>query len=759
MKKRTVTKSLCLALVLALLTALLPMSVLASTQAEPTSVKANADTYIAYSKSNEAYGNTAYGTEDKTRMRVYCNGGRTGYPAEAWVRFNLSDIVIPTGMQIDTAKITLYMQTYKNANATTTQDSAAMNVYSLNSQDYDPETVTWNTVNRPTWTSDNLISTATLNEDNSFTAGEAAEFDVTEYLSAKETLSGNETFAFYTTVNKLDIYFYASDYNEGEYTPTLTVTYKPLENQTLKTNYDSYIEKQNGDTDKSTNTTMHFQHKGNNNMREALVGFNLGSLTVPAGKQIDTAKITVYLNSYYNYNNVPSGSNYTRVASDVSLYAYGTAVDYEAAYEGETPAQITWNNTQSISHGKIATTTLCVGDTFTQYTPYEFDISDYLAAKETLSGNELFAIYPDSNNIAGDFVTKDNTDVNSNGQYTATLTVTYKDIDEQTITALDTAFARQDDKVTDEGVLSIADNTAETYGIQNNGTSKSNRAAYVMFYLGDVNIPDGKVITEAKLKLYFTHNYNLKNTDVRIYNIADDNWSSESIAATVEESSGTQTVTATSWDNAPSSATFLSGRGTDAGLSGIATVPYESSTAINTWVDFDVTEFVTNQYYTDVDKYVSFAAHPETRRASGAVNVASNSSVGCEPKLEVKFGDAAEVTIGTPTFANAAISNTTTTVPNTGLTYITIPVSGASATPTDAKIYIAQYDSATDALVGVSVIRDLSIYSGNGTISFGYYPEGSTSQCYVKAYIWNGYSDPYMAATPVDMEAPAAEEA
>ena len=490
--------------------------------------------------------------------------------------------------------------------------------------------------------------------------------------------------------------------------------------QTITAEFDTYIDLKNTAVS-NTKTTLLYQENGNSGRREMWVRYNLSEINVPEGMEIDTAKIILNFNTYYNVLNNDSTVEFAQ--GSVSAYALSSQ-EYDDNVQYNTSGKPTKST-------KLATTVIAPDGAFTKgNNPVEFDISEYIKSKEGVFDKETFAFSADYKKMNGSVHSLEASDAAKRPK----LVVTYK-YSEQTLTALDTAVARQDGET---------DNTSLTYPTQNIGNSKYNRAAYYKFDLGKVTIPEGAVVTEAALRLYVTYNYNKTPTDIKLYNIADDSWTSSSIVTA---------DTSTSWEAAPDSDVILSGVGTSQGVSGVATVPYVDTTAITEWIEFDVTEYVTNQYYTDKDKLVSFAAFPETRRVSGAVNIASNSYQGYEPRLVIRLGNEEEVAIGTPTFSEGELSNVVEALPKSGLSYIKIPVTGATKTPKKSVIYVVQYEADTDALVGVNVFNDLDFYSGNGEISFGFYPKKLDKQCYVEAYVWSPDGISY-ADAHIDMTAP-----
>mgnify|MGYP007117848269 CR=1 FL=1 len=498
----------------------------------------------------------------------------------------------------------------------------------------------------------------------------------------------------------------------------MAVTAEESDSQLIKANADTYIDKNKANDNYSTKDEMLFQNNNNYN-REAWVRFNLGDIKVPQGKQIESAKIKVWLASYYNTNSANNGNNKT--ASNMSLYTISSQ-DYD-------PSTITWGtaNRPQRTASAIAWAELCTGDTWVANTAYEFDITDYMLSKDDLSGNETFAFFPDTFKVAGSFYTSEY----GSGEYTPVLSVSYKEKENETHIALDSALAQEDGggNLSEDG----------SYNLQNSGTGTAffNRAAYIMFDMNSYEVPAGKVVTKATLRLYAMNNHNKKDTNIRIHNLSDDNWSSSTITGTEN------------WADAPGANEIKYGRNNGESLSDVKAVWYDAeknTSTVNQWVDFDVTEFVTQQMAEDEDGFVSFAAYPDEQKQpgslGGAIKIGSAQTAGSEPRLVLEYGDASDVTFGKPTFAYSSMANISenvmkaTETTNT-ITYVHVPVSGASAEPTGMKLYIAQYD-VSGALIGVTE-RETNIYSANGDITFSYYPivPKKLTDSYTRAFVWN----------------------
>lgn len=726
-------KGLCAGLALAMLTSLAPMNIMADTTEDTitqvttnadgsVTITANADTYLDRN-GDKTSGNNYTPLGDKTSLAFQNNGKNT---REAWIRFNLSKVQIPVGKQIDTAKITVALSSYYfKVNNVNTKNAADMNVYAVNSQTYDPSKICWKyedataetPIARTTTRNSDIIATTTLCPDNTFTAGTTYDFDISNYILSS-AMDGNETFAFYPPKQYVSGSFSSI---ESGYAPTLTVTFKDKTEDSIEANADTYIDKAKSSEIMSTKTGINFQWQGDNNYRTALARFNLGDLYIPEGKQIASAKISVALTGYYNYNNVPEGSDYTRVGTNVNLSTVTT--------ENYDPATVVWaTEGRPAVDQKIATVKVCADDTFTAGTVYEFDITEYIQYKESLGKeafgvNETFAFTAESNNIQGSFASSENTTYAG-----PTLTITYKDIDTQILLPIDIASA------SGRSVEEVRDEDGATCILRNNGRvddgsdSPYNKAAYIMYNLSDIDVPEGKVITAAELQLYAKPNGESTGQSIRIHNVNDDSWTGDLY---------NDTTTLIPWAEAPNASTYRAAL--DAGVSISGTIPVEDGADFK-WYSGDVTEFVTSELVNDnLYGCVSFFAFPH-KQDNKEMRVKALQK-GYEPRLVLTFGEESEITVGTPVVTNSLVVESAETIKNSGVTYVQVPVSGASSAPVNAKVYVAQYRASNDELVGVSMIKDLSLTAGNGKLFFSYYPIGDEDDCYVKVFVWDGNMD------------------
>ena len=739
-------KGLCAGLALAMLTSLAPMNIMAtgvtsvpeavwSDDGNTVTLQTNADLYI-YSNSNKDGlndGDNALNFSTGTTINyMRKNNSKGNNYQEAWTRFDLSKIEIPRGKEIESAKVTVYLSSHKGNDTAGT--SMPVNMYALNNQDYDPAKITYsfqdyttdynsanaeNPATRTTTKTSDILDTKTICENGTADYGKAYDFDATEYLKPK-SFTGNETFVFYSPNSKTEGGFYSREYNNGEYAPTLTVTFKDKTEDSIEANADTYIDKKSSEI-MSTKTGINFQWQGDNNYRTALARFNLGDLYIPEGKQIASAKISVALTGYYNYNNVPEGSDYTRVGTNVNLSTVTT--------ENYDPATVVWaTEGRPAVDQKIATVKVCADDTFTAGTVYEFDITEYIQYKESFGKeafgvNETFAFTAESNNIQGTFASSENTTYAG-----PTLTITYKDIDTQILLPIDIASA------SGRSVEEVRDEDGATCILRNNGRvddgsdSPYNKAAYIMYNLSDIDVPEGKVITAAELQLYAKPNGESTGQSIRIHNVNDDSWTGDLY---------NDTTTLIPWAEAPNASKYRAAL--DAGVSISGTIPVEDGADFK-WYSGDVTEFVTSELVNDnLYGCVSFFAFPH-KQDNKEMRVKALQK-GYEPRLVLTFGEESEITVGTPVVTNSLVVDSAETIAKSGATYVHVPVSGASSAPVNAKVYVAQYRASNDELVGVSMVKDLSLTAGQGKLYFSYYPIGDEDDCYVKVFVWDGNMD------------------
>ncbi len=719
-------KGLCAGLALAMLASLAPMNIMAtgvttvpealwSDDGNTVTLQTNADLYIYTYDNNGTHSAQNY-SSDTGLFFTRKNNNSGGRHRKSWTRFDLSKIKVPRGKEIDTAKVTMYLKGYSYDGTT---NAANVYMYEVTSQDYNPSEVTYDN-------GDSLIgsqvATTKVCEDNTVVAGKGYDFDATASLLANDFL-GNVTFAFWSTANKVDGSFYSREYNNGEYAPTLTVTFKDKTEDSIEANADTYIDKAKSSEIMSAKTSINFQWQGDNNYRTALARFNLGDLYIPEGKQIASAKISVALTGYYNYNadTLSGEAKYSKVGTNVNLSTVTT--------ENYDPATVVWaTEGRPAVDQKIATVKVCADDTYTAGTVYEFDITEYIQYKESLGKeafgvNETFAFTAESNNIQGSFASSENTTYAG-----PTLTITYKDIDTQILLPIDIASA------SGRSVEEVRDEDGATCILRNNGRvadgsdSPYNKAAYIMYNLSDIDVPEGKVITAAELQLYAKPNGESTGQSIRIHNVNDDSWTGD---LTLGE------TTLIPWAEAPNASKYRAAL--DAGVSISGTIPVEDGADFK-WYSGDVTEFVTSELVNDnLYGCVSFFAFPH-KQDNKEMRVKALQK-GYEPRLVLTFGEESEITVGTPVVTNSLVVDSAETIAKSGATYVHVPVSGASSAPVNAKVYVAQYRASNDELVGVSMVKDLSLTAGQGKLYFSYYPIGDEDDCYVKVFVWDGNMD------------------
>lgn len=316
-------------------------------------IKANADVDIRASKSDATLANKCH--EGATTMRSYRNSqwsATGGYPSEAWVRFNLSDIKIPAGKQIDTAKVKIYLQYYNNTDAPknggTRYDAAPLDLYAMTAGEYDPATVCWNTEGRPKATG--VIATTILCPENVFTQRDAYEFDISEYITSKSKLEGNETFSFYpTNTNKLDVSIYTSEQSEGAYTPELIVTFKdaePVTSITLPV-ADSRIVTDVADQNATSTNTYGLRNFGNAYKSIAKFAFDIYDIDslIPEGKVIKSAELSYYVTSKSKNSN--SSNNVT--AQSIRVMNYDDNYWIDPSVKSAEDSLATWTITDEMT--------------------------------------------------------------------------------------------------------------------------------------------------------------------------------------------------------------------------------------------------------------------------------------------------------------------------------------------------------------------------------------------------------------------------
>lgn len=501
--------------------------------------------------------------------------------------------------------------------------------------------------------------------------------------------------------------------------------------QVITATADSYIYQYSAvRTEKyASEDSMYFRRNGNNGQTGRygawpMVQFDLSDIKVDSGYQIDTVKITMHLKSLDNDGNA---SGTTVAAGDIRCYAANTEpTDYstlswdsyakQLGYtDGDMPQSPSSNSSAMPEVDKV---TLCPQNTLTPGDAYDFDVTDFVLSSNR-TGAQTFVFYPyDVNHLNGYFYSLENGD----SALVPTMTVTFKAGEApatQTITALDTMWAGQNGSYENTDILSV----------QNNGTSASNRLAYVMFDMNDIAIPENKVITGAALQLYVANNYYYNDysieRNVRIANVDDDNWVGPNC----------------DWGDAPNTTEIRGGLSANGvTFSGIGAIG-----AGDKYYSFDVTEYLTNQYYTDEVGLASFAVHLDSILKRANNNVASvnihGKNAANPPKLLLTYGDAADLAVTGVTFAEGYLGEAVTelgakyTTNGNTITYANVAMSGAGSTGEKVNVFAAEY-SEDGALVGVNV-QPLDVYSANGTFTCSYYPQALPDSSYTKVFVWS----------------------
>ena len=499
------------------------------------------DTYIAQDTPEANYNDKNMG---------FCSSNST-YNKQPLLRFNMSQLNIPDGYEIDTAKVKLNL----TDNYTTT---TSVSVYALTSSDYDVTTITWNT--KGTVAKGTKAGTATI------TAGDEGwvEIDISEYIKENPSAAqGVQGFMFASDAVDGKTGFIFS--KESDNPPSLTVTYKVAEvvietTQTIGLQDDTYISGRNPDTNYASNEQLGFQNHNQAAYTERpLLRFNMSQLNIPEGYEIDTA--VVKLNISYNY---------ITSAQTMSLFTLSNST-----YDVST---IRWNTEPRPSVGaKLGS--VSVGAKGTGWV--EIDISSYIKENPSVTeGVQAVTFLTDAavGQQAGIY--------SMESANAPKLTVTYAPKAPEAPKTSEKLVA-----IDSTGVERSTPDTAESatftdFDIQNKGTSYDRRA-YVKFDLSNIEIPEGKVITSAVLEMYVTNNYNGTADILGLYEISDDSWKIGSLTYNTSEDL--------------------------VNYAGFMNVPAKHP--VNEYCSADVTGWITNQYYTDANKIASIGIFPEGQSA------------------------------------------------------------------------------------------------------------------------------------------------
>lgn len=432
--------------------------------------------------------------------------------------------------------------------------------------------------------------------------------------------------------------------------------------QTLTVVDDLYIDKFNGDTNYEKYSGVLFQANNNETyQREGWLRFDLDQAQIPDGYYISGAKLQLF--------NI---ANYNAANATVQIYSL-TSSDYDASH-------ITWNlagrPTRDTVLGSMEIEANIRNGTA------EIDISNYFTMDVSRSdGYQAFAFFPSTKNINGAIGSIEQGEENA-----AKLVLTYSPLSDKSSDVLEAI-----------SVANIASNAADTpytgNNIQNKGSNNNagNRMAFVKFDLSTLEIPDGKVITGATLRWYFTNNYSNKDHMVGIFEVEDNDWLG----------TGNSAMT---WNSAPAFSNADP-------MAGTMTVP--STRALNAWVEGDVTSFIARRYYDETSDWMaSMRLFPEGLSTDGGLYWDGT----VMPQLVVSYGDPIELSVGQAQYYSQNLeSEAISSFNDTGTHKVVAPVTYAGETPVEYTIYAARYDAQTGALEDITS-RAVTLYSANGGI-------------------------------------------
>ena len=757
MKKQTLFKGLCMTVATSLLAAVLPMGAMAADGVKTIAV--DFDTYTQRNLTDDYSGSTSI---------CYQDNNNNNYDREAFFGFDLSKLEIPEGKVIDTAEITVYSYSFKNASAgaESTTASADVSMYAMGNVD-------WTTAGVITWAdhykSDKVkIATTAFAPEGTFTRGDSSVFDVSDYLNGKS--SGKEMFVIYPDKVGVTGYIYSMEDSDGKYAATLSVTFEDADSseptvpsepvavpdpETIKAEYDNFVRDHKDHREETHPTDNAFYStllSGNN--KYGLIGFDLTKIE-KEGFDVDTATLTLSLSGY---KRASGNTSIDQGAHEFTAYSIGSA-DYDA-----TPA-LTYNmlSGKITARTRLGSTIISPNGSTATKDKYSFDVSEYFNGLTEYRDNQLFMVHPEPltdeekalniNTIEASFLT-----IERNWpSYIPSLTVTYKVAEqkpeeEKNYIVVDVADSRI---VTD--VASQNATSTNTYGLRNFGNAFKSIAKFAFdIYDIDSLIPEGKVIKSAELSYYVTSkskNSNSSNNvtaqSIRVMNYDDNYWIDPSVKS-AEDSLATWTITdemtgETYNDDAAEAVRTgyqFSISGENHIYEGLEESVYEGATTvtIDKWFSVDVTEyFISQMNNEDAMGYVSFALTP-SQSENGPVHVANGWNPKA-PKITLTLADAGEgeaLEIGKPVYISGYAEGTEIEQVAAGKRIaIAIPVSGKTETPVNAKIYLAAYNG--DELVKISA-HDFAFYQGEGNLYYYFNTvEGTTA---VKAFIWTGDNVP-----------------
>ena len=526
MKKRKLFKGLCMTIAFAMLSAVLPMGVMAKEIPESVTIRAEYDTYVRdYNGTSGSYRDTSYNGDDL--LYATARGGNNKYTL---IGFNLG-LLKKNGYEVDTAKITLAVNGYKRANGDNKVDTGAhsFSVYSLGNIDYTSNP--GQTFNSAFNGKEKVyISSTVIAPEGTIAQKDKYEFDVSSYFDGLQEYTDDYIFAIYPdaitdeekglSISNVDATFFALDNGVENYSPSLTVTYKAVEKETEKTvtikaEADTYIRQAGGDnTNKEANRNFGgneslWSTEGGNSLydNEVWTRFDL-SETVPSGWEISDAKVrfyatnTVKCQSYATYNYL--AMNLYSISAEWSEKELTYAIAYPNVSVAGTAAFTNRRTDEvKVAEAKVTGEVLEAGKTLQVNDWIEFDITEYLKGKTTLS-KENFVMLPLNNNDSIYFHSKEY----NGGEYAPYIVITCKEKEPEiktvTINTEADTYIRQGGGKNEEGSVAKEKfgNKKELFSTEG-GNSRWDNEVWTRFDLSGA-VPAGSEFLDAKVRFYAT---------------------------------------------------------------------------------------------------------------------------------------------------------------------------------------------------------------------------------------------------------------
>ena len=260
--------------------------------------------------------------------------------------------------------------------------------------------------------------------------------------------------------------------------------------QTIEILDDTFIDASQPDSNFSEATYLSFNNTNNAGyIRQPLLRFDMSSLSVPEGYEIDTAIVEVNILE-----------NYIQSEKSMSLYVFGSS-DYDA----ET---ITWN-----TEGRPVTTGTAAG---TVSVPargtgwVEIDISSYMRKNPSAaSGLQTFVFYPDTADAK-------NGALNSKESgFPAKLTVTYKPA--EAVLETTQTIVVSDDTYIDANQPDNNFSANEQLLFHNNNNASYRRQPMLRFNMNELSVPEGYNINSVKVRLNIAANYMQSEKTISLY--------------------------------------------------------------------------------------------------------------------------------------------------------------------------------------------------------------------------------------------------